>query len=518
MDSTATVEPTLGQRAAERIGQERRGGVGGVEMLPQPKADQDAGPIERGAAQAARWRGCSKESPRAGDPAVNPRNVPVELRQLPQWICWRLEWKPKSKKPNKVPYQALDSERKAKPNDPATWTTFGEAASALEASGDWFNGLGFLFARDDPYVGIDFDGCLDVDGNLADWAKPWIDRLPGAYMEISPSGLGVKAWCRGRLPGTGKSRPIGEEEHTGIEVYDRGRYFCVTGRQFGDAPTSPLPNHQPTIDELYAWVKARPPKAATKTKSDRKPASPRGVNRLERLINTPLSSPHTVKDGDIRDWHGDLAQDPLPAQVVEIIAEHVPDAIGQRNDKVWHDLPWALVHAGYQVDVLRRMDERIVRAFLAIGDENIGTKDFAESLGDFQRTLDYIQAGSNPEPAIEGVLRGEAEIIALAKANPYDAGGRGGSRDGRRRLATLLRAISHARGGRPFSIDQRTLERLLDIRPRAIRRHRDRLAEDGLIAIEDRGRSSKHEGTRRTARYRWIGPPITAAQATEDQS
>jgi primase-polymerase (primpol)-like protein len=84
-----------------------------------------------------------------------------------------------------------------------------------------------VFSPDDPYCGVDFDGCLD-GGGLAEWARPWIEQLADCYMEVSPSGRGIKVWCRAKLPGIGGKRTVGGD-HAGIEVYDQGRYFAFTG-------------------------------------------------------------------------------------------------------------------------------------------------------------------------------------------------------------------------------------------------------------------------------------------------
>jgi putative DNA primase/helicase len=149
-------------------------------------------------------------------------NIPEELKALDQWVVWRYEER------TKVPYQPGNPDRRAKTNDPSTWSALALAHNVF-SSGEWA-GIGFVFSPDDPYCGIDFDGCL-IDGKLADWAWEWIAELlcAGAYREISPSGKGIKFFCCAKLYGKGGKRPIGEDDHTGIEVYDRGRFFAVTG-------------------------------------------------------------------------------------------------------------------------------------------------------------------------------------------------------------------------------------------------------------------------------------------------
>jgi putative DNA primase/helicase len=151
-------------------------------------------------------------------------NIPDELKELAQWIVWRNEGRDGER--TKIPYQPRYPERRAKTNDPSTWSSFAAAVSVFR-SGQW-DGIGFVFSPDDPYCGIDFDGCL-IAGKLADWARRWIQHLDGAYAEVSPSGRGIKFFCRAKLAGKGGKRTTQADDHTGIEVYDRGRFFAVTG-------------------------------------------------------------------------------------------------------------------------------------------------------------------------------------------------------------------------------------------------------------------------------------------------
>jgi hypothetical protein len=178
-------------------------------------------------------------------------NIPDELKELNQFVVWRNE--ERDGELTKVPYQPAAPERRAKSNDPATWSALA-IAHDLFWSGQW-DGIGFVFSPDDPYCGIDFDGCL-VDGDVAEWAWEWIADLlsAGAYGEISPSGKGIKFFCRARLPGAGGKRTIGEGQHTGIEIYDRSRYFAVTGEKWS-ANDSRIGDAQAIVDRLYAWVK-----------------------------------------------------------------------------------------------------------------------------------------------------------------------------------------------------------------------------------------------------------------------
>ena len=71
-------------------------------------------------------------------------------------------------------------------------------------------------------------------GEIAAWANKIIADLD-TYAEISPSGTGVKLFAQGTLPaGFRKKWKVTDapkicDKTPAIEIYDRGRYFCVTG-------------------------------------------------------------------------------------------------------------------------------------------------------------------------------------------------------------------------------------------------------------------------------------------------
>jgi hypothetical protein len=167
--------------------------------------------------------------------------IPAELKEGRRWVTWRFEWRPRKDgggKHTKVPYQpriVRGRHPKAEADNPATWGLFDEALAAYQADPERLDGIGREFAAEDGLVGIDFDDCL-IDGELLEWAAAWLERLGPTYAEISPSGNGIKAWYRGTLPpkpgseSTGRRRgDYGSDEAGAIEVYDRGRYFALTG-------------------------------------------------------------------------------------------------------------------------------------------------------------------------------------------------------------------------------------------------------------------------------------------------
>ncbi len=147
-------------------------------------------------------------------------NIPEELSQLRQWVCWRFA--ERDGKPTKEPINPTYTGRKASTTDPTSWSTFKHALSVYEMH-PLLDGIGFVFTARDPYCGIDFDNCIE-GGVLDPWVEGWIDRL-GGYTELSPSGTGVHVIVKAELPGGGKNNRA-----RGVEIYDRERFFTVTGR------------------------------------------------------------------------------------------------------------------------------------------------------------------------------------------------------------------------------------------------------------------------------------------------
>ena len=188
--------------------------------------------------------------------------VPAELRDRPQWVCWRFE--ERDGKSTKVPYRA-DGHGRASTTDPATWATFEDAVSAA----DWldFDGVGFVFTDDDPFCGVDFDACLDENGLLHPDAGAILVALD-SYSEVSPSGHGVKAIVRASLNGFPRHRTSATGWGGHVEVYDQARFFTVTGRLLHGCPATIEPR-QEQLDEVLRLVFGDPSPA-----SSPRPSSP----------------------------------------------------------------------------------------------------------------------------------------------------------------------------------------------------------------------------------------------------
>lgn len=187
--------------------------------------------------------------------SFNPQAVPAELRELCQWVVWRLE--EQDGRLTKVPYTVAGG--LASSIDPNTWAPF-EAAVAAWAADDSLNGIGLVVTNAGPYTGIDLDGCIDDQGRLADEAARIVAELD-SYTEVSPSKRGLRIFVRGRKPAGAKCKSKALAGFKGIEVYDHQRYFTVTGQRWPGTPPT-VEDRQEALERLCGrlWPPA-PPRA-----------------------------------------------------------------------------------------------------------------------------------------------------------------------------------------------------------------------------------------------------------------
>jgi hypothetical protein len=211
--------------------------------------------------------------------------VPQPLRDLPQWVVWRYE--KAHGKPTKVPYDPTFG-RAASTVDRKSWGAYEQACQSARAG--QYDGIGFVFSPDDPYCGIDLDDCLDEQGRFI-WGRDIVEAFP-TYAEVSPSGRGVKLFFIGRKPDNApcKINGQGPDKQAHIEVYDRWRFFTVTGNVLEGAPGE-LRDCQDALNALYG--RGRPP-AQTQPPQQRD-------GRYERCLQAMLRIPAADKnDGSYR--------------------------------------------------------------------------------------------------------------------------------------------------------------------------------------------------------------------------
>ena len=229
--------------------------------------------------------------------------IPTELKARNQWVCWLLKkvespnGKPPKKPFTKVPICPLTGTT-ASTTEPTTWTDFGTACNFYQDFADdgGIHGLGFIL-RDD-LIGVDLDGCRDAQsGEIADWATKII-KLLTSYTEISPSGTGIRIFCRGQPQPKGSNRRSGD-----IEIYDCNspRYLTVTGWHLDGTPTTIEPRPA-ELERLYAQVFKQ-----SDEKPAKRPAAQSAAPSLEEIVAVATAAKNGDKFSKLwnGDWEGD---------------------------------------------------------------------------------------------------------------------------------------------------------------------------------------------------------------------
>jgi hypothetical protein len=219
----------------------------GIYGLVQSPRQQQRRVKKEGGATAPRTEDLKRGAPKVFCLMSVP-SIPAELIALPQWVIWRYETR--QGKETKAPYTTMGY--RASVTNPEHWSTF-EFASRAAARPKFADGVGFVFSAEDPFCGIDLDDVWqsDADENTPRWAQEIFERFADTYLEESPSGDGVKIWCRARLSHSGRCWPV---EHGAIEIYDHSRFFTVTGRSNG---VRVITDHQSDVDSLIRYLAAR---------------------------------------------------------------------------------------------------------------------------------------------------------------------------------------------------------------------------------------------------------------------
>ena len=222
----------------------------------------------------------------------NGAGIPRELKSIPRWVLWRAN--KKDGKWTKVPMQVNGDP--AKTNDPATWADFQTAWKAYYENAETFDGLG-LVLNGDGLVGIDMDHVV-AGGKIKEEARRIVEIMAGTYTELSPSGTGIRIFCRGDLPDGGRKK--GD-----FEFYESGRYLTITGKSWnGSAPVADMAE---AVSEAYRRVfGSNTPKEPPRTPG----ASGPWRERLERAFKSKTGA-EIKRLWDGSDQDGDHSADDL---------------------------------------------------------------------------------------------------------------------------------------------------------------------------------------------------------------
>jgi primase-polymerase (primpol)-like protein len=144
-------------------------------------------------------------------------NVPGALRKYKQWVAWRSS--NETGREQKIPIDPVTG-KNASVSDPKTWTSFERAIDFLKKG--QADGIGFVLTKDDPFVAVDLDDCVDAAGCVGDEIWAYI-QAQHSYVELSPSNTGLHVWVHGEIPRNVRKN--------GTEVYAKDRFMTATGRR-----------------------------------------------------------------------------------------------------------------------------------------------------------------------------------------------------------------------------------------------------------------------------------------------
>ncbi len=236
-------------------------------------------------------------------------NIPQELRELDQWVCWR--YVTRDGKRTKLPVSAKTGTA-ASSTDPETWASFGEATLSLEWGSH--DGIGFVFTKADPFFMVDLDDARDIDVN-AEWAGEIVNRFP-IYWEVSASGRGLKGIGRGKLPPGGNRK--GQ-----IELYDDARFTTITGDSldYADIGADCTPVLEAYHRELF------PPQDPPPSHDDAPPPPMSDEELLEKALRaTNGEKLRRLLEGDTTGYSSDSEADAAVAGILKFYTDD-PDQI-----------------------------------------------------------------------------------------------------------------------------------------------------------------------------------------------
>lgn len=224
-------------------------------------------------------------------PVFNQEAIPAELRAHDQWVNWQPMLRDGRR--TKVPVDPHTGHA-ARVNEPGTWGSFADVVAHPE------HGIGFMFTATDSFVGIDIDDCRNPDtGEITAEAQATIRALD-SYTEISPSGTGIHVLVRGNLP-VGCRKRVGT-----VEIYDRDRYFTITGHHLNGTPTTIEDRTTPLQSLCNQVFMVDQPKPTSTRQNSVSRITASGLSRSDRDL---LEKGRQARHGDTFDrlWRGDVS-------------------------------------------------------------------------------------------------------------------------------------------------------------------------------------------------------------------
>jgi hypothetical protein len=211
-----------------------------------------------------------------------------DYRRERRWIVHR----------NKVPYQPDNPSRKAKPNDPATWSK-GDIAINVAVELD-FSGIG-LMLKDGEIGVMDIDHCRNADTGVIDPYTQQLVARANTLTEISPSGTGLHLFgvYSGELKKDRTKQPVPGANGVSVDSFfgKEGRYITITGNRLNNTPDD-LNDITALMDSTVAELDAANGRANNNEERQRDQQQtgstdiPRAIAALLFIANGGAGNPH----------------------------------------------------------------------------------------------------------------------------------------------------------------------------------------------------------------------------------
>ena len=215
-----------------------------------------------------------------------------ELKQLKNWVLWRLEHK--DGKPTKVPY-SLNGQHASSTNE-ETWATYEQVTNTTG-----YSGIGFVLPLNSTILGIDMDHCVEngeikianqeLEKNFSNFYEK-----ANTYAELSPSKTGIRLFFKLTEPLVLKAnnKKFGLNKEWGFECYTSKRFLTITENIFKERKEIRIIT--PTEAENLLSIVGYPWKTTPTMQM---------FNPIDNVLNKMFAS----KNGEAikRLWNGDLS-------------------------------------------------------------------------------------------------------------------------------------------------------------------------------------------------------------------
>lgn len=176
--------------------------------------------------------------------------LPQSLKDNYRWAVFKAT--PRPGKPGKFdkPPRNPVTFTKMGTNNPDNFGSFDDAQATLRKAPDRWTGAGIILCGDD-LIGIDVDDALTLLAERPDFTK-WLGEVIASenppYLEVSPSGTGLRMLVRGKFSGPGRKKD-------NLEIYNTARFMTLTGHVWARAEVvTELPIRQDVVDGFLALI------------------------------------------------------------------------------------------------------------------------------------------------------------------------------------------------------------------------------------------------------------------------